>query len=112
MFEVKGLAVGANIGTNELTLDRRVSRWQLVIPFLIYCALSILLFGRALLGHFSAVHIGSGGDPPSMMWSLAWWPPSLRVAAFARKSPYTDLRCYSSSCSSRSSLAQSKSLRQ
>src|SRR5216684_6381347 len=77
MFEVKGLAVGANIGTNELTLDRRVSRWQLVIPFLIYCALSILLFGRALLGHFSAVHIGSGGDPPSMMWSLAWWPHAI-----------------------------------
>src|SRR6266852_4912487 len=70
MFEVKVLAVGANIGTNELTLDRRVSRWQLVIPFLIYCALSVLLFGRALLGHFSAVHIGSGGDPPSMMWSF------------------------------------------
>ncbi len=77
MFEVKGLAVGANIGTDELTLDRRVSRWQLVIPFLIYCALSILLFGRALLGHFSAVHIGSGGDPPSMMWSLAWWPHAI-----------------------------------
>src|SRR5260370_115830 len=77
MFEVKGLAVGANIGTNDLMLERRDSRWQLVIPFLIYCALSILVFGRALLGHFSAVHIGSGGDPPSMMWSLAWWPHAI-----------------------------------
>lgn len=77
MFEVKGLAVAANIGTDELTLEQRVSRWQLVIPFLIYCALSILLFGRGVLGHFSTVHIGSGGDPPSMMWSLAWWPHAI-----------------------------------
>ena len=42
--------------------------------FIIYLTLSILLFGRSLLGRFSNVHIGVGPDPALMMWSLVWWP--------------------------------------
>ena len=45
--------------------------------FTIYLALSLLFFGRALLGHFSAYHIGAGPDPGWAIWCLVWWPHAI-----------------------------------
>ena len=42
--------------------------------FTVYLALSLVFFGRALLGHFSAYHIGAGPDPGWAIWCLVWWP--------------------------------------
>jgi hypothetical protein len=42
-----------------------------------YLVLSLLFFGRGLVGSFSTCHIGVGADPPLMMWYLAWWPHAL-----------------------------------
>jgi hypothetical protein len=44
---------------------------------LIYLVLSVLFFGRALIGHFTALHIGVSEDPPLMMWFLVWWPHAI-----------------------------------
>jgi hypothetical protein len=43
----------------------------------IYTMVSICLFGRALLGHLSTIHIGVGPDPVMNLWFLAWWPHAL-----------------------------------
>ncbi|MGH7814415.1 MAG: hypothetical protein ACREQI_10505 [Candidatus Binataceae bacterium] len=51
-------------------------RWGL-LPFAIYSAISFLIFGRQLLGHFHDFHIGGGGDPFVFMWYLVWWPFAL-----------------------------------
>jgi hypothetical protein len=45
--------------------------------FMLYLALSIVFFGRALFGNFSDVHIGMSQDPRAMIWFLAWWPHAL-----------------------------------
>jgi hypothetical protein len=45
--------------------------------FLLYLALAILFFGRALFGHFSTFHIGMSQDPRAMIWFLAWWPHAI-----------------------------------
>jgi hypothetical protein len=42
---------------------------------LLYLALSIFFFGRALFGHFSTICIGNGDPDPSLyMWCMEWWP--------------------------------------
>lgn len=43
----------------------------------IYLALSLLFFGRPLLGHFRDTYIGSGSDPTQWMWFFVWWPYAL-----------------------------------
>ncbi len=43
----------------------------------IYLALSLLFFGRPLLGHFRDTYIGSGPDPSVSMWYFVWWPYGL-----------------------------------
>ena len=45
--------------------------------FLLYLALSVLCFGRALFGHFTGFHIGMSQDPRAMIWFLAWWPHAI-----------------------------------
>jgi hypothetical protein len=40
----------------------------------LYLALSLLFFGRSLLGHFTRRYIGQGADPSAFMWFLVWWP--------------------------------------
>ena len=50
-----------------------------VVPFLLYGLLSLLFFGRGLLGHFASFHIGVGEDPPLMMWCLVWWPHAIAI---------------------------------
>ncbi len=41
---------------------------------LIYAALSILFFGRGLLGHLADRYLGQDTDPSVFMWFLKWWP--------------------------------------
>ena len=40
----------------------------------LYLTLSILFFGRGLVGHFFSAHIGEGPDQSMMAWFLVWWP--------------------------------------
>jgi hypothetical protein len=47
------------------------------VPFSLYLTLSILAFGRGLLGSFTTTHLGIGEDPPLMMWFLVWWPHAI-----------------------------------
>lgn len=42
-----------------------------------YLGLSIIFFGRQLLGHPSTFYIGVGSDPVLMMWLLVWWPHAI-----------------------------------
>jgi hypothetical protein len=43
-----------------------------VAALLIYSALSVLFFGRAIGGGMSSFYIGNGPDPPQSIWFLAW----------------------------------------
>lgn len=43
----------------------------------LYLALSLLFFGRGLIGQFATAHIGDGADPALNMWFLVWWPYAL-----------------------------------
>lgn len=53
-------------------------RWgESAIAALIYLALSILFFGRALMYGPSAFYVGNGPDPPQSIWFLAWWAHAL-----------------------------------
>ncbi len=45
-----------------------------ILPAVLYLILSILFFGRGLLGHFSTLHVGEGADPLLTIWFLDWWP--------------------------------------
>lgn len=38
-----------------------------------YLALSVLFFGRGLVGNFSTYHMGTGPDSVQSVWFLAWW---------------------------------------
>ena len=50
---------------------------QTAIACLIYLAISLLLFGTSLMGHFAHRFIGGSADPLIQMWALAWWPYAL-----------------------------------
>ncbi len=41
--------------------------------FLLYLALSVLIFGRAIVGHPASVYVGRGPDPQLYIWFMAWW---------------------------------------
>ncbi len=45
--------------------------------FLLYLALSILIFGRAIIAHPTASYIGRGPDPQLYIWFIAWWAHSI-----------------------------------
>lgn len=47
------------------------------VPFSLYLTLSLVVFGRGLLGAFTTTHLGVGEDPPLMMWFLVWWPHAI-----------------------------------
>src|SRR5215469_3419708 len=68
--------------------NRHLGRYQATAAFLLYLALSILLFGRALPGHAGSSYIGREADPSIYMWYLRWW----RYAIDNRINPFlTDL---------------------
>lgn len=56
-------------------LDNSLRWWMLA--FGIYLILSLVLFGRGLIGHFSDYYVGGGTDQSFYMWCLAWWPYAL-----------------------------------
>ena len=41
--------------------------------FLLYLFLSLLIFGRAMIGHPATVYVGRGPDPQLYIWFMAWW---------------------------------------
>src|SRR5260370_41049437 len=43
----------------------------------IYFALAALFFGRGVCARSTTAYIGKGGDPPQLMWLMAWWPHAL-----------------------------------
>lgn len=43
----------------------------------IYLTLSLVFFGRPLIGHFRDTYVGTGPDPSIAMWSFVWWPYAL-----------------------------------
>ncbi|MFZ0659899.1 MAG: hypothetical protein WAM05_14330, partial [Candidatus Binataceae bacterium] len=47
------------------------------LALLIYCALSLLIFGRGLDAGLSTHYIGVSTDPTAFFWFLAWWPYAL-----------------------------------
>jgi hypothetical protein len=58
--------------------DRRQALNQAAQAFLIYLLLTLLFFGRPVIGHWSDYYVGSGTDPSQAMWLLSWWPYALR----------------------------------
>jgi hypothetical protein len=48
----------------------KCSAW---VAFAIYLALSLLIFGRGLIGHLSDRYIGVGTDPGAFIFFLEWW---------------------------------------
>lgn len=46
-------------------------------PLCFYLGLSVLFFGRSLLGHPTERYLGAGADPSQFMWYLRWWPYAL-----------------------------------
>jgi hypothetical protein len=47
---------------------------QVIGPFLIYLACSVILFGLRVLPRPRARYLGWGVDPSSIVWFLRWWP--------------------------------------
>jgi len=45
--------------------------------FLFYLALSVLIFGRAIVAHPTTWYIGRGPDPQLYIWFIAWWAHSI-----------------------------------
>ena len=77
--------VGAPVAQGERTRDRLVQR---AVPriyvrvartaFVLYLALSLLLYGHGAIAHPDSVCACSGdGDPTSFMWTFEWWPHAI-----------------------------------
>ena len=71
-------------GTREPAADanravRRASAFdrESLAAFAIYCGLSLLFFGRGLIGHFGDRYIGVGPDPAPALYLMLWWPHAL-----------------------------------
>jgi hypothetical protein len=45
-----------------------------LVAFAIYAVLSIVFFGRTVVGDITGFHLGRGPDPSFLMWALVWWP--------------------------------------
>ncbi len=48
-----------------------------ICTLVLYLALSILFFGRGLVGQFGSAYVGMGMDPTLMAWFLVWWPHAI-----------------------------------
>jgi hypothetical protein len=49
-------------------------RAQSLVAFAIYLAIAIALLDRGLIGARIPQYLGTGTDPPMLMWFLKWWP--------------------------------------
>jgi hypothetical protein len=67
------------VATMAETIRRPRSAFDLrgISALAIYFALAALFFGRGLNGRWRTAYIGKGGDPPQLMWLMAWWPHAL-----------------------------------
>jgi hypothetical protein len=67
------------VATMAETIRRPRSAFDLrgISALAIYFALAALFFGRGLNGRLRTAYIGKGGDPPQLMWLMAWWPHAL-----------------------------------
>ena len=68
----------------DQTLSSRALDRQALGAFLLYLTLSLLFFGRGLIGHFSTWYIGRGPDSAAFIWFLNWWA----YAATHRVNPF------------------------
>src|SRR5258708_11217770 len=61
------------------TIRRSRSAFDLrgISALAIYFALAALFFGRGVCARSTTAYIGKGGDPPQLMWLMAWWPHAL-----------------------------------
>jgi hypothetical protein len=57
----------------DITPVPRLFDRQAAGAFLLYLALSVLIFGRAAIGHPATVYVGRGPDPQLYIWFMAWW---------------------------------------
>ena len=57
----------------DITPVPRLFDRQAAGAFLLYLALSALIFGRAVIGHPANVYVGRGPDPQLYIWFMAWW---------------------------------------
>jgi hypothetical protein len=57
----------------DITRLPRLCDRQAAGAFLVYLALSLLAFGRAIAGHPASVYVGRGPDPQLYIWFMAWW---------------------------------------
>jgi hypothetical protein len=48
------------------------------IAIFIYFTAAALFLARGIFGQFSPAYIGQGGDPPMLMWEMAWWLHAIR----------------------------------
>ncbi len=71
-----GVATGP--GSCQAEVPGRLAKAsQGVGVFLLYLAVSILLFAPPLLGHFGHRFVGLKKDPLLEIWMLAWWPHAI-----------------------------------
>jgi hypothetical protein len=56
---------------------RAENPFAILAAFIVYAALSVLLFGMPIIGHLAETHIGGGTDPLCHMWAIAWWPHAI-----------------------------------
>jgi hypothetical protein len=57
----------------DVTRPSRLYDRQAAGAFLVYLALSMLIFGRAIVGHLASVYVGRGPDPQLYIWFMGWW---------------------------------------
>ena len=51
----------------------RISDRRSLRALALYLVLSIVFFGRGLIGRFGSAYVGMGIDPTLMAWFLVWW---------------------------------------
>jgi hypothetical protein len=57
----------------DITRPPRLFDRQAAGAFIFYLLLSVLVFGRAVIGHPATVYVGRGPDPQLYIWFMAWW---------------------------------------
>ncbi len=71
----------------------KIASYENCVALLFYLAISLLIYGLPLRGHFTTSYIGAGADPTIFLWAIAWWPhavlhrinPFLTTAIWAPK---------------------------
>lgn len=66
------------VSTTLQAVKERITSNQALSAFLLYLALSILIFGRHAVRYPSVACVcGVSNDPGSYMWAFVWWPHAL-----------------------------------